>query len=35
MRTSLWPYIEIQFTAPAPEEAALKRSVNVMILFVM
>ena len=32
---SLCAYIEIQFAAPAPDEAALKRSVNVMILLVM
>ena len=32
---SLCAYIEIQFAAPAPLLAALKRSVNVTILFVM
>ena len=32
---SLCAYIEIQFAAPAPDAAALKRSVKVMILFVM
>ena len=32
---SLCAYIDTQFAAPAPDEAALKRSVNVMILFVM
>src|SRR4051812_34966646 len=34
-RMSLCAYIEIQFAAPAPDEAALKRSVNVTSLFVM
>ena len=32
---SLCAYIEIQFAAPAPLLAALKRSVTVMILLVM
>src|SRR4030095_3947809 len=34
-RMSLCAYIEIQFAAPAPDAAALKRSVKVTILFVM
>ena len=34
-RWSLCAYIEIQFAAPAPLLATLKRSVNVMILLVM
>src|SRR4029079_16827412 len=32
---SLWAYMETQLAAPAPDEAALKRSVKVMSLFVM
>src|SRR3954447_9065524 len=34
-RISLCAYIDIQCAAPAPAAAALKRSVKVMILFVM
>src|SRR5262249_4289951 len=35
VRVSLCAYIDTQFAAPAPDAAALNRSVKVMILFVM
>ena len=35
MRTSVCPYIDTQFDATAPDDAALNRSVWVMILLVM